>query len=227
MEQLQGIASAFGTLPRICATRAGPFVSSPKVRDRRNDSQMDVGGRETVRHESWPRMPKLLITSYNPLSAIDSIRRECILRELGRAHITCLHRTCVTPVVQLGCACSQAQFSTRSFHCAFQRSFQERNVARFFSPPAPLQGRFGAIRLRRDLDLCIVSVYMYTEPQKQAQQHRNLHLWAHAQSFVERLPARCVPVVCMDANAHVGLERGPENQWQPMRSASIGPRPEC
>lgn len=52
-------------------------------------------------------MPKLLITSYNPLSAIDSTRRGCILRELGRAHIT-LQGTCVK---YRGDGCTQTSFS--------------------------------------------------------------------------------------------------------------------
>ena len=47
------------------------------------------------------------------------------------------------------------------------RVFQRKNVSRVYSPPQALQGRFGAVRLRRgDLDVCAITVYMHTETAK-------------------------------------------------------------
>ena len=90
------------------------------------------------------------------------------------------------------------------------RVFQEKNVAWVYCPPDPFQGRFGAIRLRRgDLNLCIISIYMHTKPQKQFQQERNLRLCRYLDDFISKLSHRCTSVLCLDANAHVGLVRGP------------------
>ena len=165
-------------------------------------------------------MPKLLVTSFNPLSANTSIRKEIILRELGRAHILCLQGTSIK---QTGEVCTEQHFKD---HICFDwgspkgrphnscgvsiilrtQVFPRRNVARVYSPPEAYHGRFGAVRLKRgDLDVCVISLYMHTEPQKQIQQERNIQLWKYVGDFISRLPRRCTPILCLDANAHVGL----------------------
>ena len=104
------------------------------------------------------------------------------------------------------------------------RVFQRKNVSRVYSPPQALQGRFGAVRLRRgDLDVCAITVYMHTEPQKQTQQERNLRLWRYVENFISKLPHRCVPLLCLDANAHVGFRQGPGQEWRVVQSTAIGP----
>ena len=182
-------------------------------------------------------MPKLFVTSYNPLSASAPVRRECILRELGRSHITCLQTTCVR---QYGEQCVETLYPKHLWYdwgaapgkhivsigvsiVLSKRNIQPKNVARVYVAPVEYQGRFGALRLRRaDLDMCIICAYMYTEPQKQVQQLNNLRPWSYIGAFVEKLPHRCVPVVCLDANAHVGLVRTPGGEWQSEESESIG-----
>ena len=182
-------------------------------------------------------MPTLLVSSYNPLSAVDPIRKECILRELGRAHILCLQGTNVR---HSGENCTQQNYKNHVWYdwgapsgkqntsggvaiILRSRVFQPKNVARVYCPPDALQGRFGAIRLRRgDLDLCVISMYMYTEPQKQSQQERNLRLWRYLDDFISKLPHRCTPLLCLDANAHVGLVRGPGGEWGSLQSTAVG-----
>ena len=182
-------------------------------------------------------MPTLLVSSYNPLSAVDPIRKECILRELGRAQILCLQGTNVR---HSGENCTQQHYKNHVWYdwgapsgkqntsggvaiTLRSRVFQQKMSPGFYCPPDAFQGRFGAIRLRRgDLDLCIISIYMHTEPQKQSQQERNLRLWRYLDDFISKLPHRCTPVLCLDANAHVGLVRGPGGEWGSLQSTAVG-----
>lgn len=73
------------------------------------------------------------------------------------------------------------------------------------------------------MDVCAITVYMHTEPQKQTQQERNLRLWRYVENFISKLPHRCVPLLCLDANAHVGFRQGPGQEWRVVQSTAIGP----
>ena len=170
---------------------------------------------------------RLPISSYNPLSANADVRRTAILRELGRSHIVCLQGTARR---HSGEQCAVTQYAKHQWYdwgaqqgCQHKaegvgivlakRVFKEHNVSRVFHPPPEYRGRFGALRIQRgDVDACIICVYMFTEPQKSTQQQRNLRFWKYVESFIQKLPARCMPVLCMDGNAHVGLTRGPGGQ---------------
>ena len=61
-------------------------------------------------------------------------------------------------------------------------------------------------------------VHRATKAKSTASQHTALKI----RGFVERLPARCTPILCMDANAHICLVRGPGGDIIPSRSEEVG-----
>ena len=103
-----------------------------------------------------------------------------------------------------------------------------RNIVQVYEPHDDYQGRMGAVRLRRgDLDVCAIVVYMWPEPKNVAGRRRCSKLWAYLRGFVERLPARCVPILCGDFNGHVGSVARTAVDEVPESCEAIGPcRPE-
>ena len=81
----------------------------------------------------------------------------------------------------------------------------QRRGATVYSAPPELQGRGGAVRVRRgNVDFCFVAVYFHPDSPLPYLQRVNDALWRWVAKTVESLPARCVPVVLGDFNARVG-----------------------
>ena len=74
-----------------------------------------------------------------------------------------------------------------------QRVFSEKNVVNVFSPPKDLQGRGGALRLKRgDADLTPIVVYVPPEPASVRQQTASKAIWDWVHELLSQLPARTV-----------------------------------
>ena len=53
-------------------------------------------------------------------------------------------------------------------------------------------------------DIAIIVVYGFQNPQNTTEHRRNDRLWEHVDGILCKLPARCIPIVLGDFNAHVG-----------------------
>ena len=108
-----------------------------------------------------------------------------------------------------------------------RRPFPERCVVQVFSPPSHLQGRGGAVRLKRgDADITPIVVYVPTEPYNKQQREASQAIWTWVHDLLSRLPARTVPVLLLDANGKTGLRRNPVDGVQSVEyihDAAIGP----
>ena len=170
------------------------------------------------------------IITYNVRTIKLRRRREHIVRDFRRSHLLGLPgiqgpeevvRSNVNQFVWM-------DFPSRGWSAgvalAFKRTvWQERNIRDNFLPLGEFRGRFAAVRLvRKGADLCLISLYMWVEPQQDAQQNRNRRFWLWLGHFIEQLPARCVPIICTDSNGHVGLERWRDGQFVQNSSSRIG-----
>eukprot|EP00971_Amphidinium_carterae_P081407 1610596-Amphidinium_carterae.1 len=86
--------------------------------------------------------------------------------------------------------------------------FPRTSLVQTWTPPSRIQGRGGAarFRIRGLLDVCFLVVYgpvPSSDPDGEVQ--RCLTGWLG--KVLDALPARCMPILVMDANCHVGLER--------------------
>ena len=83
--------------------------------------------------------------------------------------------------------------------------FRSSTWCEFFTPPEEFIGRAGAIRLKRgDVDFLVVNVYAPVNPHLQKDKQYIVRLWAWVGHVLSLAPARCVPVLCTDANARLG-----------------------
>eukprot|EP00969_Alexandrium_andersonii_P207457 9165434-Alexandrium_andersonii.AAC.1 len=62
---------------------------------------------------------------------------------------------------------------------------------------------------------------MYVEKHGPEFRNRAGRLWEYVRAFIARLPGRCIPLLCTDANARVGLQRV-SDAWVPGQSMAIG-----
>eukprot|EP00971_Amphidinium_carterae_P352980 6492786-Amphidinium_carterae.1 len=94
-----------------------------------------------------------------------------------------------------------------------KRLFPPRSLVQTWTPPARIQGRGGAARFRTRglLDICFMVVYCPV-PSSDPDGQVLSCLLAWLGKVIDALPARCMPVLMMDANCHVGLERV-DNSW--------------
>lgn len=108
-----------------------------------------------------------------------------------------------------------------------KRPFPERCVVNVFSPPTHLQGRGGAIRIKRgDADITPIVAYIPTEPFTQQQREASREIWKWIHDLLSELPARTVPVLLLDANGKTGLHHnqaaGPQGV-EHIHDEAIGP----
>eukprot|EP00929_Paragymnodinium_shiwhaense_P034293 TRINITY_DN18681_c0_g1_i3.p1 TRINITY_DN18681_c0_g1~~TRINITY_DN18681_c0_g1_i3.p1 ORF type:complete len:336 (-),score=68.56 TRINITY_DN18681_c0_g1_i3:379-1386(-) len=101
---------------------------------------------------------------------------------------------------------------------------KELSVVGYYGPPARLasvRGRVGAIRCRSNVsDITIVGLYLppYSSPSNKNIYHKSLQFM---DNFLSSIPARSTPVICMDANARVGLQ-AQDGGWQSGLSPAVG-----
>ena len=82
------------------------------------------------------------------------------------------------------------------------QTFTSRNVVRVVEVPAEFSGRVAAVRVRRS-EWCgfFLSLYVPTERRTIQERQRVGKLWAYTGRLLDAVPARCVPILCLDANA--------------------------
>ena len=108
--------------------------------------------------------------------------------------------------------------------CLKRSRFTADNVVQLSSPPSELQGRGGALRVkRRDSDFAFIVCYFHPNSNLPYPKRVNSALWKWIDSVVNALPARCVPCLLGDFNARVGKEHVADNIWTTTDDASIGP----
>ncbi|CAE8672928.1 unnamed protein product [Polarella glacialis] len=80
-------------------------------------------------------------------------------------------------------------------------------VTEVHSPPAHLAGRGGAVRvkLRSAGDFLITDMYMAPVSAPNALE-LNRQLWSWHEQLLATLPARCLPITLLDANARLGSQ---------------------
>ncbi|CAE8722639.1 unnamed protein product, partial [Polarella glacialis] len=92
------------------------------------------------------------------------------------------------------------------------------SILKLYSPPQSLQGRAGAVRIRRaSIDICLVNAYFPCEPQsaEELKAVTALSDWIH--HLLTELPARTIVILATDANGHTG------NTSDFQKGCAIGP----
>ena len=82
------------------------------------------------------------------------------------------------------------------------QTFTSRNVVHVVEVPAEFSGReplsgYGGVS---DVDV-FLSLYVPTERRTMQERQRVGKLWAYTGRLLDAVPARCVPILCLDANA--------------------------
>lgn len=85
------------------------------------------------------------------------------------------------------------------------RPFKQSHVKRVYTFPLAFEGRLGALRIRnRVLDLFLVVVYMPVNPATEHARHVCESVSRQLGILLSSAPARTVPIVGGDFNAHIG-----------------------
>ena len=92
-----------------------------------------------------------------------------------------------------------------------ENTFLPANVRRIYTPPAPLAGRRGALKLvRGDAAFLIMSLYLPPSPSKLREKQLSEQNWKWARKVLDETPSRVVPVLLLDANGHISQTPWPE-----------------
>ena len=82
---------------------------------------------------------------------------------------------------------------------------------RIYTPPAPLAGRGGALKLvRGDAAFLIMSLYLPPSPSILREKQLSEKIWKWARRVLDETPSRVVPVLLLDANGHISQTPWPE-----------------
>ena len=162
-------------------------------------------------------LPQWSAVSYNALSLVQTRRLRHILSELRWNSIVCIQGTqrrtneqvvqYTIPgfnIIEWGCSTHSGK-SAGLVIAVRNKLFSFKHMVRVFTPPEEFIGRAGAIRLKRgDVDFLVVNVYAPVNPHLQKDKQYIVRLWAWVGHVLSLAPARCVPVLCTDANARLG-----------------------
>ena len=162
-------------------------------------------------------LPQWSAVSYNALSLVQTRRLRHILSELRWNSIVCIQGTqrrtneqvvqYTIPgfnIIEWGCSTHSGK-SAGLVIAVRNKLFSFKHMVRVFTPPEEFIGRAGAIRLKRgDVDFLVVNVYAPVNPHLQKDKQYIVRLWAWVGRVLSLAPARCVPVLCTDANARLG-----------------------
>ena len=113
--------------------------------------------------------------------------------------------------------------------CLADRYFNVNNIISVADPPIALSGRVAAIRLKK-FGLCDLLVFVaYMPPQPCGRGHgskanltvRSMLKWMS--EVMLKAPRRCIPLVLLDSNARLGLQREAATaSWVPSSSWHVG-----
>ena len=99
-----------------------------------------------------------------------------------------------------------------------ENTFLPANVSGVHTPPAPLAGRGGALKLvRGDAAFLIMSLYLPPSQSKLREKQLSEMIWKWARGVLDETPSRVVPVLLLDANGHISKIHG---QNRPVSTAA-------
>ena len=64
---------------------------------------------------------------------------------------------------------------------------------------------------RQTDDVCFINVYAYARVKTRFEKNRSRRLFKFVSRFIKSLPARCIPILGGDFNAHVGVQENEES----------------
>jgi len=177
--------------------------------------------------------PSLECVTYTCTSLVQSGRLQDVLTQLG-AHVIGLQGTRYRSDRSFRAYTRKQYFvwdwvagrtkhsnSSTGVMIALRRGYVRRHHARrVWQTPPSIQGRGGAIRVNTPvLDACFIVGYV--PPESTEARHREssqaVYAWMH--ETVSSLPTRCMPVVMLDANGHMGCVRWGETRQDLMVEA--------
>ena len=91
-----------------------------------------------------------------------------------------------------------------------ESTFLPANVRRIYTPPEPLAGRGGALKMvRGDAAFLIMSLHLPPSPSNLREKQLSEKIWKSARRVLDETPSRVVPVL-LDANGHISQNTWPE-----------------
>ena len=91
-----------------------------------------------------------------------------------------------------------------------ENTFLPANVRRIYTPPAPLAGRGGALKLvRGDAAFLIMSQNLPPSPSNLREKELSEKIWKWARRVLDETPSRVVPVLLLDANGDISQTTWP------------------
>ena len=183
--------------------------------------------------------PTWSMVAYNPLSVRQTHRLRDIFDELGRNDVVVLCGTRKPandlPVRTFAVRDHQV-WSWRAANTAYsnmcagvqiglrRKRIGAHQVVQVHSPPAALQGRAGALRVKQgDVDFCFIAAYVPPNPDSVKAKFVCRQVWKWISELISSLPHRCMPIVALDANGKTGLCRDDFGVVRPIASPAVGP----
>ena len=182
------------------------------------------------------------VCSYNAMSVVRVGRWAQLSSEFQNLDVVALQGLCVKADSDVPCA-----YFRTSHHHVFQWGYTKGRytnkscgvaillrhkrlrlqwVREVYSPPDQLAGRAGALRIKgRCSDLLVIVGYVPVEPTNASQRQAVHAFYTWVDSLLSRSPARTLPILLLDANGRMGLQRlgdGP-GQIAPDHDATVGP----
>lgn len=121
--------------------------------------------------------------------------QSCYLKNLPD-HIACIWPRTVSDYVTTHCGVIIA---------LRRKLFPRSSIIRIYNPPAQLEGRAGALRIRlhKGMDFTVFSMYLPPSSSANAL-HIAQCLFDWCSEVLADLPGRSLPLICLDANARLG-----------------------
>lgn len=89
-----------------------------------------------------------------------------------------------------------------------RRRFSARSFRLIWCLPAAYGGGLAAVRCKSEVfDITVVGGYVLVEPENAAGREVCQKVWNLLEQFVQVIPSRSLPLVLLDANGHVGMEK--------------------
>ena len=105
-----------------------------------------------------------------------------------------------------GRAAGKAARSTGVAICARKRYLPASSIREVWVPHASVRGRLGMVRFKTSrIDVAVVVGYAPCEPQCERDRARATTFWNVLSQKLSLLPARCIPLLLLDANGKLGM----------------------
>ena len=108
--------------------------------------------------------------------------------------------------------------------CASKRALPASSIREVWVPPESVRGRLGMVRFKTPrVDVAVVVGYAPCEPQCQKDQAGVNTFWRVLCGLLSRLPARCTPLLLLDANGKLGVRCDPLAGLTGLPDSHVGP----